>query len=611
MADEPARGKAGHWSFVRLRSPDVPRVTNASWARNEIDAFVLAKLEAKGLTPSAEADRSTLLRRISLDLLGLPPSVDERERVISDDAEDWYEKLVDRLLASPHFGERWGRHWLDLARYADSGGYNVDFSRSKAWRYRSWVIEAINRDAPFDEFTIEQLAGDLLPNATDEQRIATGLHCMTLWRDEIEPELLRYRAVVDRVNTTATIWLGLSVGCAQCHAHKYDPIEQEEYYRLFAHFNNATATGPGGHAATRGKMDAMTMVAASRKTHVHVRGQFTETREDVIAPGALDVLHELRPRGETADRLDLARWLVAPENPLVARVMVNRIWKHLFGRGLVATLDDFGTRGAKPTHPELLDWLAVRLEESGWSRKELIRTIVLSATFRQISRRRGEIDAIDPACELLARQRRWRVEAEVIGDLSLSVSGQLRHRIGGPSVFPPLPRGAAEERVIGLRGNKWTPSRGDDLYRRAMYTHHQRNAPHPTLVAFDCPPLNEMAVERTISNSPLMALTSLNNQRFVESAVALARRVLAETSGDDRARFTHLGRSCLSREMSSAELDHLEGFLRLQRAGYRSSPTEARKLVGESDSDDVVIELAAWAGVSRVFLNLDEFISRE
>ena len=432
-----------HWSFVAPQLSPIPAVRNTRWIRNPVDAFIVARLEREGISPSPEADRITLLRRLSLDLLGLPPTREQVTAFVADRRPDAYERLVDSLLANPHLGERWGRHWLDLARYADTSGYQIDRPRPFAWLYRDWVIEAVNRDLPFDQFTVEQLAGDLLPNATLDQKTAAGFHRLTLMNHEdgVDAEEFHCKAKVDRVNTTGTAWLGLTVGCAECHNHKYDPISQREFYQLYAFFNNADeaeipAPQPEDPARferehktwveekarlqaaldTTGKTNAVRAAELKRElarhrrrepkkadaqapsfrestnmatAFIHVRGDFLRRGEGVVAgtPAALPPMH---PRGRTADRLDLARWLVTPGHPLTARVAVNQVWQHLFGRGLVATPGDFGTRGEPPSHPELLDWLAVKFSSpapSGlaWSRKELIRLIVTSAAYRQSS----------------------------------------------------------------------------------------------------------------------------------------------------------------------------------------------------------------------------------
>jgi hypothetical protein len=902
-----AAGGSKHWAFEPIADLQPPQVRDKPWVRNEIDQFVLAELESMNIRPSPEADKVTLVRRLYLDLLGLPPSTAEIDEHLNDTRDDAYEQLVTRLLNSPHYGERWGRHWLDLARYADSDGYEKDTARPFAWRWRNWVIDAFNRDLPFDRFTIEQLAGDLLPEATLAQQIATGFHRNTLVNKEggVDQEEFRVKAVVDRVNTTGTVWLGLTVGCAQCHSHKYDPIAQREFYGLFAFFNSVSdvdipaplpeqaaayekakevfdrahapylaaiaafekeklperlaawettavtdtvswtvlqpasaqsaegaklavqkdhsilaagknpdkdtytlkfrlpmagvtairlealpddklpAKGPGrvkhgnfvlsefrasvaasdsqaesaqiafsgasadfaqgkdgkefppeaaidgkpgtgwavspqfgrrhvavfelaaplaadagqtlmvtldqqhGQQHTLGKLrlsvtDAagpvkavglpdevvralqkpreertkqeqaavvnhyktvdpemvkLTAAAAEharktpvdpatttkaqafaelpqpRATHVMIRGDFLR-KGDEVQPHALAVLHPLEVRSERPTRLDLARWLVDPQNPLTPRVTVNRVWQAYFGRGLVATPDDFGKQGAPPTHPRLLDWLAREFVRRGWSFKQLHKLILTSATYRQSSAARPDLEKQDPQNVWLARQVRFRVEAEVVRDLTLAASGLLNRAIGGPSVRPPQPAGISELTYAGAA--KWVESKGADRYRRGMYTHFQRTSPYPMLMTFDAPDSNVCVVRRDRSNTPLQALTLLNDATFFEAAQALARRILAETPASDSAagvttdRLRYGFRLCLARQPSAWELERLEQLYQALLAAASSQPEEASKLAGDKPPVGLdIAEAAAWVAVSRTLLNLDEFVTRE
>ncbi|MBI1310646.1 DUF1549 domain-containing protein [bacterium] len=904
-ADDVAAGN-DHWAYQPLASPPPP--LKKTGALHPIDAFIRARLKVVGLTPSSEADRYTLVRRLYLDLLGLPPSIEDVDAFVNDSSANAYEKLVDRLLQSPHFGERWGRHWLDLARYADSDGYEKDRTRPNAWRWRDWVIDAVNRDMPFDQFTVEQLAGDLLPNATDMQRLATAFHRQTLTNTEggTDQEQFRVEACFDRVETTATVWLGLTLTCARCHSHKYDAISQREYYRLFAFFNNGDETNTDvpisdealakyetDHAAWSAKLAELqsefdaekaklapalagweaefrTQLAATdsqpiewqvltfdevqatskakfvrqddgsylvegatpdkdkytlelqlpkldsalpasglkietipderlpskgagrmqngnfvlsdlrvyageveklaakdkialgsatadfaqekfppenafdgepattgwavspkmaeshtaeflfqspvavtektrlqvvldqqyggqhtigrfrvslrlgtdprdgipadvlaildvaadqrdakqstrlidwfatrhestakllssiekqkaaepkrpymqvrvvtqrtsnpRTTHVFRRGEFLEPLTDrEIVPASLTVLPELRPRDESRDRLDLARWLVSDNNPLTPRVTVNHVWKHLFGRGIVPTVNDFGVRGEPPTHPLLLDWLANEFRSTlKWSRKDLIRLIVTSATYRQSSNHRDDLQAKDPTNQLLCRQNRIRAEAEIVRDLCLSVSGLLSDKVGGPSVFPPLPPGVAE---LSYAGNfKWQDSKGEDRYRRGMYTFFKRTSPHPNLVSFDCPDANTTCFQRQASNTPLQALILLNNEVFTETAHAFAKRLLAATGSSDAERLTQAFRLCVARPPSKTELDEIDSLLQSARDWYKSHDADTKQLAGDQSPDGVTpAEYAAWIATSRILLNLDEFITR-
>jgi mono/diheme cytochrome c family protein len=597
-----AQSPPAHWAFRTPTRPEVPAVRSADWPRNPIDRFVLARLEREGVAPSPEADRATLIRRLSLDLLGLPPRPDEVDAFADDPRPDAYERLVDHLLASPHFGERWGRHWLDLARYADSDGYEKDSARPFAYRYRDWVLDAINADLPYDRFSVEQLAGDLLPGATPEQHTATGFHRNTLTNKEggVDKEEFRVAAVIDRVNTTGAVWLGLTLGCAQCHTHKYDPITQREYYGIFAFFNGADEIDLPGPlpGAPKAIVPALAERPGGRVTHLLTKGDFLRPGA-VVAPGTPAALPTLAD--STPTRLDFAGWLFGPENPLTARVEVNRVWAHLFGRGLVATPDDLGTRGEPPSHPELLDWLAVEFRESGWGRKALIRRIVTSATYRQSARVRPEVAGRDPYNVWLSRQNRFRPEAEVLRDAALAASGLLATRVGGPSVRPPQPAGISE--LTYANSAKWVESTGPDRHRRGLYTWFQRTSPYPMLLTFDAPDANVCAIRRERSNTPLQALTLLNDPVFVECARALGWRTLDEGGADVPARVAFAVRTTLGREPDADESRLLVALFGRLRAHYEAHPDEARTLAGS-------VEAAAWTALARTLLNLDEFLTR-
>jgi hypothetical protein len=890
--------RSNHWAFQPIERLAPPAIKNETWTRNAIDRFVLARLEARGMVPSPEADRYTLIKRLSYDLLGLPPSVEQADAFVGDASPEAYDKLVERLLDSPSFGERWGRHWLDMARFADSDGYEKDNARPDAWRYRDWVIEAVNADVPLDRFTIEQLAGDLLSDATANERLATAFHRQTLTNTEggADQEQFRNEAIFDRIATTGSVWLGLTLGCAQCHSHKYDPISHQEYYQLFAFYNNgdetetdvplsgevlskwnqeklaaekklselepqlaqaraeATARVPaweaelqtassqpialhpvellgvqssagaefkllsdgsylaggknpdvdvvtitaktdlkevtgfrietlahdtlGGHGPGRtehgnfvlsefrafaapgaeikpehrvalrhveadfaqdqfpasnaidgkeqtgwaiapqtgrdhwilfmaeqpiqgsatpwlqlvlsqnhgtqhtiGRFRVMAVsgrdprigipqnvrdvlvlavekrtaeqsralvdyliaqdakasklaeqveklrdrVAARplmkarvisqrvdkpRASHVLNRGDFLQPGAEV-QPATLATLPPLKPRGGgPPDRLDLARWLVDPDQPLTPRVIVNQLWSHLFERGIVRTVGDFGVRGDRPTHPELLDWLAGELHKRGWSRKEMIRLMVSSATYRQASHYRPDLAEVDPLNDAFYRQNRYRVEAEIVRDLALAAAGLLSEKIGGPSVYPPLPRSIVE--LSYDTGFKWPTSSGEDRYRRGMYTFFKRTAPHPNLTTFDCPDSNTTCVERRTSNTPLQALTTLNNEVFVEASQALARRVLSAPASGDPERLALALRLCIVRPPSGEELQAFGELLTSGRAWYLEHPADAATIVGPfQPNGSSVAEAAAWVATVRMIMNLDEFLTRE
>ncbi len=876
-----------HWSLVVPRRPALTAVGDRSWPRNEIDLFVLNRLDREGLKPSPPADRVALVRRVYLDLIGLLPAPEEADAVARDPRPKAYEELVDRLLDSPHYGERWARRWLDLARYSDTNGYEKDRPRS-IWPYRDWVIRALNADMPFDRFTIEQIAGDLLPNATLDQKVATGFHRNTMLNEEggIDVEEFRFYSVVDRVSTTGAVWLGLTVGCAQCHNHKFDPITQREYYQLFAFLNNSDepelevpqvevaagraaveakiltivaqrnaqfdeakfaawtseAAKTAGHwppvapasaistghatlsvladgsvlasgdkpnqdtyivelpcalprvsgirlevlphaslpeggpgraplysegdfmlgefsvaelssgesssaprpialknatdsyasekssaaqtidndldtgwsikgragqphravfqfeqplvapAGTRlqvtldhryihqmvigrfrlsltaadaptastlpGEVEAIlaadpkqhtadeqrqlrdyyltvapelaefnkqiaelrkgmpkpltTLVmeerdaAHARTTRLAHRGEFLSPR-DPVDPGVPGVLHGL-PAGAPPNRLTLARWLVDPRNPLVARVVMNRHWQYFFGRGLVRTTEDFGVRGEPPSHPELLDYLATEFVARGWSLKQMHRLIVTSAAYRQSSQLTPALGERDPNNMLLARGPRLRVEAEAVRDMALCASGLLSEKLGGASVYPPQPAGVLE---LAWGGGGWPTSEGADRFRRGLYTYLKRTSPYAQFTTFDAPSGENCVVRRERSNTPLQALTLLNDTVFVDAAQALARRVLKSSDAAVDARARALFRSCLTREPTSEELGDLQKFYQAQRARLEQGQLDAKAIAGKDSAADQVVELAAWTLVARAVLNLDEFVTKE
>lgn len=901
-----------HWCYQPLGTPAPPAVKQVDWVKNDLDRFILARLEAEGIAPSPEADRYTLIKRLSYDLLGLPPTIAEVDAFVKDASPQAYDQLVDRLLKSPHFGERWGRHWLDLAHFADSDGYEKDRARPDAYLFRDWVIKAMNDDLPYDRFTVAQLAGDLLPNATAQDRIATGFLRQTLTNEEggVDQEEYRVAAVFDRTETVGTVWMGLTIGCVRCHGHKYDPLPLDEYYKLFAFFNNAeelteplpttadnigalekelapidqalakrfseltpasqaweqehhqtimaqanddlqehalpvaevTSTAPdqvrfrvesdqvyvdpvatnatgttaapgpmpekdtyvvtmqpkfsvrqitgfklhalaqdslpgkgpgrangnfvvtglrvqlvrsgqspqlidihrpqadfsqsgypaadalkgdtsgrsgwavagktgvdhwlqvrtkqpidvpddaqlqvvieqqfgGIHTLGRFRLAALTgnqrgllipdkeiadalemypekrvaktkqllfdyfvdevakdeSVAALKKqrtdvlakhhakltevrtigtprlprsTKVFHRGDFLTTKHEV-QPGTPAVLASFQPRGPVADRLDLAQWLTSKDNFLTPRVAVNQIWSHLFGAGLVPTMNDLGVRGEPPMNPVLLDFLARKFRDDfQWHRKELIRWIVSSATYRQSSVHRADAAAKDPTNRWLHRQNRFRVEAEIVRDLHLAVSGLLSPKIGGPSVFPPMPEDLAK--LSYANSFTWKNSTGEDRYRRGLYTFFKRTIPHPNLTTFDCPDANVACAIRNVSNTPLQALTLLNNDSHVEAAQAFGRKSLETIASSDSDRLAWIVRTCVAREARPAELVALQKVVDASRAYYREHAEQARSLIGSyAPKAQEPAEAAAWVALCRVVLNYDEMITRE
>lgn len=896
------RVSSEHWAFQPIQRTTVPAGLQQDWIKNPIDVFILKQLRQNKLTPSVEADRSTLIRRLSLDLTGLPPTVEQLQEFLSDSEPGAYERLVDRLLASPHYGERWARHWLDVARYADSNGFTIDGPRS-IWKYRDWVINAINDNMPFDQFVTEQLAGDLLPQPTTEQLIATGFHRNTLINQEggTNPEQFRVEAVVDRVNTTGAAFLGLTVGCAQCHKHKYDPLTQRDFYQLYAIFNStadinsapptlslptteqktrqtelqqqiaavakqlteqekklapefeswkasiqqilkdsekqwtvlkaqnvisengATISilddqsllvggkipnndvyhveaesippgtkglrlevltheslpkrGPGwagngnfvldevivevankigdrwtdfkpvklveaiadhsqnkfpaqnlidsdlktGWAinVTKGNMNVNRRVLFTLKTPLRhadpmkLRVSLSQTRNakynvgrfrlsttindpslfnvdpavlailklpeekwdakqkttikqafhksdsqwtelnqrlakqkteqarlnkaivttmvmkelpnpretfillrgNFLAPGAPvspnvpAVLPSLPEEVENPTRLDFARWLTSPEQPLTARVTVNRYWQRFFGRGIVETENDFGTQGTPPTHPQLLDWLASEFMRLNWDVKQLHKLIVTSATYRQASNFRLEYQEQDPRNLLLSRQNRYRIEAESIRDLFLASSGLLTRTIGGPSVYPPQPEGIY---VLTQNKKSWPEEQGANRFRRGMYTYFWRSSPYPMLPTFDAPNSNTTCTRRVRSNTPLQALTLANDQSLFELIQGFALRILQEGPDYDEGRLSQAFQICLSRTPADHELEVLTQYLNEQRKWFKKSPQQAKQVAASDLPQEIeVSEAASWTAVARVLMNLDEFITRE
>ncbi len=695
------------WSFQPIRRIEPPKVHQTDWVHNPIDNFILARLEQEGLMPSPEADRRTLIRRLSLDLTGLLPTPGDVQSFVGDDQSGAYERLVDHLLDSPHYGERWGRHWLDIARYADTNGYSIDGPRS-IWRYRDWVIQALNGDMPFDQFVIEQLAGDLLPEPTESQLVATGFHRNTMINQEggIDFEQYRVEAVVDRVSTTSAAFMGLTLGCARCHDHKFDPISQREFYQMYAFFNNIDELD-GNRSETESRKNMMhplleigspadfakrnaikqrieelesglteyqialesdwdthypfgddsaverareiveiprnkrssiqqevlkrfltgrdekfkttqesilalskeipkidwTMIMRElpepREAYIHVQGDFTRKGEPV-SPNTLEGLPALPPYAPR-NRLGLAQWLVSGKNPLPQRVTMNRIWQRYFGLGIVETESDFGSQGSAPSHPELLDWLALEFVERGWSLKQMHRLIVLSATYRQSSTYRPDATETDSSNRLLARQNRLRLEAEIIRDAALSASGLLADTVGGPSVYPPQPEGAGQFTQVD---RQWKADEGPDRFRRGMYTFFIRSAAHPGLALFDSPNAQETVTRRNRSNTPLQALTLLNDDSQTEFADGLAQRIIASSSSMD-SRINNAFEICLSRPPRKAEQERMQQFVGQMKQDFEVDTQAAQSFSSAS------AETAAWTAMARVMLNLDEFVTRQ
>ncbi|MFZ4638043.1 MAG: PSD1 and planctomycete cytochrome C domain-containing protein [Pirellulales bacterium] len=622
-----------HWAYVRAVRPPLPEAADRSWCRSPIDFFVHAAAASRGLAPSPQADPATWLRRVSLDLTGLPPSLAELDAFLADTPPAARERVVDRLLASPHFGEKWASPWLDAARYGDSTGAHEDELRP-SWAWRDWVIAAFNADMPFDRFTVEQLAGDLLPDATTDQRIATGFHRASPCNLEAgtPAEARRSAQLIDRVNVTATVWLGTTLECAQCHNHKFDPVTQRDYYRLLAYFNNTPdETGPEvgpGRSAMGGPMLAvagtttfvMQELPTPRQTRIFVRGNY-ETPGETVSAGLPKWLHV--PAGDLPpNRLGLARWIADPANPLTSRVTVNRVWGELFGAGLVRTPEDFGVKGDRPTHPELLDWLAVEFVEQGWSLKKLLRLIVLSATYGQSSWVPAEALAADPDNRWLMRAPRLRLSAEGIRDNALAIAGLLSPAIGGPPVYPPQP--ADLWWIRDDKSPKYLTSRGEERFRRSLYTVWRRAYVHPTFAAFDSPDRITCTVARGRTNTPLQALALLNDPIFTDAAFGLARRLggpEASVGGGVEGPVASAFRAATARPPAAAEVARLAELYRGRRERFTSDPDAARELIeavrGDQPSgllatDDAgASHLAASFLVATAILNLDETVTRE
>jgi len=827
-----------HWSFLPPQKSKLPEVSNPDWCKNGIDYFVQKRLDELDLKPAPQADRTALIRRVSIDLTGIPPTLEEVDAFVNDTSPDAYEKVVDRLLASERYGERWARIWLDLARYADSAGYADDPPRT-IWRYRDWVIRSLNEDMPFDQFTVEQLAGDMLESPTDDQLTATGFHRNTMTNSEggTDDEEFRSAAIVDRVNTTMQVWMGLTMGCAQCHTHKYDPILHSEYYQVYdifnqtedadrrdespllkvllpaqkdlkaklekqlvaakaeqaavvaaaaqagtsielptgdieaqfvrielpgkkkmlslaevqafagkdnvavkgkatqsstdyngppqlandgntdGHFYDAMSTthtkqsddpwwevdlgkqqrldkiivwnrndSPGIGVRLNGmrlilldaqrkpvwvkevakttekdnpvavpklakdfsdderkafqalsansnpKIDAAKKKVASleqqikkiqpvtspimrelamdkhRSTRIHIRGNFLDLGDEVHAgvPSALHAIDVEKP-----NRLDFAKWLMAGENPLTARVIANRHWEALFGIGIVQTSEDFGMQGELPSHPKLLDWLAIELMENNWSLKQYIRTVVTSATYQQDSAMTAELIEQDPKNQLLARGPRFRLSAEMIRDQALAVSGLLSSKMYGESVRPPRPN-------LGLRAafggsTDWSTSTGEDKYRRGVYTQWRRSIPYPSMDTFDAPSREVCTVRRIRTNTPLQALVTLNDPVYIEAARGLAGRVLNDGGDTIDERLNYAFRLCTSRTPNAREMSILKETLLDAKSSFENEAEEAKALSAMNMNEGTnvpVPEQAAWTVLGNVLLNLDEMLTR-
>ena len=721
-----------HWAFIAPTRPKVPGVEDAAWPRNAIDRFILSTLESRGISPSVRAQPQVIVRRMHLDLIGIPPTPAEVTSFCQSyqaDAEAAIDELADRLLSSPHYGERMALPWLDAARYSDSNGFQQDGDRHQ-WPWRDWVVKALNDNMPFDQFTIEQLAGDLLPDATEQQLIATGFNRNHMLNGEggAIAEEQRNNYVFDRVDTTATTWLGLTMACSQCHDHKYDPITQKDYYQFFAYFNNVDEEGGVDRRTGRlqcakpfielrtdrqeqqideinnqiepvqkeladldeeilkamrqwekvaikdipedinrddlrilrlpqderndyesnklknyyllnfaqepwkkirqslntleeektnilsGVTTVMIMRERKdpRKTHLFQRGEYENVGYEVQrgVPKFLPPTQD----SEVKDRLALAKWLVDSSNPLTSRVTVNRYWQTFFGMGLVKTSEDFGVQGEQPSHADLLDWLAVDFREHGWDVKRIHGMIVTSETYLQSSRFRQDLQERDPENRLLARSPRFRLPSMIIRDAALTVSGLLNAKVGGKPVYPYQPNGLWKE--FSLEKFSYSPSTGDDLYRRSLYTFWRRTVAPPNL--FDSANRQTCSVKSSRTNTPLQALTLLNDPTFVEASRSLAEKLLADNSiEDDRGRMMASFEIAMGRTPTEIEIKALMSAIEDSRTFYQQNVEDAKKLIsiGDSksnfDNDQQIIDLATLTSVMQIVLNADEFMTRE
>lgn len=665
----------GHWAYQPLARSAAPTISkNKTWPINVIDRFILARLDAEKLSPSAQADKHTLVRRLYFDIIGLPPTSKQVSAFINDKSPKAYEKLVDQLLASPHYGERMAIHWLDLVRYADTVGYHGDQDHNIS-PYRDYVIKAFNENMPYDQFTVEQLAGDLLPNATMWQKIASGYNRLLQTTHEGGAQDKEYLAIyaADRVRNLSSVWMGATVGCAQCHNHKYDPYTQVDFYSLAAFFADVQEKGAYGGAnsiptkrppemrawnieqaqqfeyldkqiaalskakpqnadskkkiaalekqkkdlAKKFQMSMITVAVKPRTMRVLARGDWMDDSGPVVTPKTPAFLPALKIKANTrATRLDLARWFTSRPNPLTARVFVNRVWKLFYGKGISARLDDLGAQGEAPVHPKLLDTLAVEFVESGWNIKHIIKLMVMSRTYQQSSvatlSKQRILDQRDPDNRLLARQSRWRLEAEMIRDNALAVSGLLITKLGGRSTKPYQPAGYYKH--LNFPTRKYRADDDENQYRRGVYTHWQRIFLHPMLRAFDAPTREECTAVRPVSNTPAAALVLLNDPSFVEAARALAVATVKNGGKSIDTRLTYIWKQTLGRSPDRAELAVLRNLYQQDLREYKADAKAADQLLTiglyRAPKEIDRAELAAWTSIARAMLNLNETITR-
>ncbi|MDN3690035.1 PSD1 and planctomycete cytochrome C domain-containing protein [Cyclobacterium jeungdonense] len=630
-----------HWSFLPPEKVKIPKVDHHDWVKNEIDYFILKKLEEKGFKPNEEADKESLLKRLSFDLTGLPPSLEMMDDFLEDPSEDAYSNWVDRMLSSQAYGEKMAVYWMDIARFADSHGFQDDSYRSQ-WPWRDWVIHAFNENMPYDQFITWQLAGDLLPDPTKEQLLATGFNRNHKITEEggIVDEEYRVMYVTDRTNTFGKALIGITMECAGCHDHKYDPVSQKEYYQLYSFFNNirekgieSVVGGPETYAkrpfmeitdedvdsilAFINKPDTTQLIVSimgeldsARTSYVLERGSY-EAHGEAVKPSMPESILAFNPEFER-NRLGLAKWLFDKKNPLTARVFVNQIWQEIFGKGIVATPGDFGMQGELPSHPELLDWLALDFMENGWDIKRLVRQMVTSATYKQSAVISDEKKEQDPENIFLSRAPRYRLKAEFVRDLILSSSGLLDATLGGPSVKPYQPSGLWEGATSG-RGilSVYKQDHGKDLYRRGLYNFIKRTVPPPAMTLFDASNRDQCEVERLITNTPLQALVMLNDPTMLEASRVLAGKLLKEKMTAEQ-RIQKAFRMIVCRFPEQREVDVLIKYHSGQLKTMANENAKALLNVGEYPLEDDLdpVEWASLMQVISTIYNLEETISK-
>ncbi|MEM8937986.1 MAG: PSD1 and planctomycete cytochrome C domain-containing protein [Bacteroidota bacterium] len=632
-----------HWAFVQPQKPKTPEIKDDNWSQNDIDKFALKKMREKGFEPSKKAKKEQVLRRTFFSITGLPPSVEQVDAFLKDGSKNALENVVDSLLGTIAYAEYMAADWMDVARYADTHGYQDDFERTM-WPWRDWVIHAFDKNMPYDEFITYQLAGDLIPDATKESILATGFnrnHKITA-EGGVIPEEYRIEYVEDRTNTFGTAFLGMTMECARCHDHKYDPLSQEEHFQLFSFFNSIDENGLMANAqeipkpyltitkeetqkvfdfinmnrVDKDELAVMVMeeMPQPRETYVLNRGVYDQPT-DLVSPATPEAILPF-PEELPKNRLGLSQWLFHKENPLTARVAINRIWQKIFGKGLVESSDDFGNQGALPSHPELLDYMAVKFMEEGWDIKQVIKYMVLSATFQQSSETSPEMQEKDPENTYLARASRIRLGAEMIRDQALKISGLLNTEVGGPSVKPYQPDGIWEETTGGGGGSTSTyvQSTGNDLYRKSLYTFWKRTVPPPSMMTFDASSRDLCTVKRQETNTPLQALVLLNDPQLIEAARALADKAALSAGDDIYSQIRYVFQSATSRLPNQEEMEILHKFYQeaLERTRTGEVIPEDYLAIGEfAMKSTLKPELfAALALTSHTILNLDETISK-